>query len=125
MAADAAHQPAQMATDFLARGCCAGRSIVTDAMTGGGIVDMDGQQAAFAVMAVKQRQLLMPMYDIEGIIDVERDDGARGGSWRSRCPPWRTSCGPPHAGSARSPSATPLVANTARRRFRAAVHRPA
>jgi hypothetical protein len=47
------------------------------------------------------------------------------GSWRSRYPPWRNSYTPPHAGSARSPSATRAAGDTARCRCRAGARRPA
>src|SRR5882724_11201519 len=37
------------------------------------VVDVDRQEAAFVIMSVKQRELLMAVDDIAGIIDVERD----------------------------------------------------
>jgi hypothetical protein len=37
---------------------------------------MDGQEAALAVMAVEQCQLLMAMHDVGRVIDIQRD-GAR------------------------------------------------
>jgi hypothetical protein len=45
-----------------------------------GVVDVDRQEAAFVIMSVEQRELLMAVDDIAGIIDVERDgcSGSRG-----------------------------------------------
>src|SRR5712671_8091650 len=37
------------------------------------VVDVDRQKAAFVIMSVEQRELLMAVDDIAGIIDVERD----------------------------------------------------
>ena len=37
-----------------------------------GIVDVDGQEAAFVIMGVEQRQLLMAVDDVAGIVDVQR-----------------------------------------------------
>jgi hypothetical protein len=39
----------------------------------GRVVDVDRQEAVFVIMSVKQRELLMAVDDIAGIIDVERD----------------------------------------------------
>ena len=38
-----------------------------------GVVDVDRQEAALVIMSVEQRELLMAVDDIAGIIDVERD----------------------------------------------------
>ena len=38
-----------------------------------GVVDMDRQEAALVVMGVEQRELLMAVHDIAGVVDVERD----------------------------------------------------
>jgi hypothetical protein len=37
------------------------------------IADVDRQVAAFVIMSVEQRELLMAVDDIAGIVDVERD----------------------------------------------------
>src|SRR5712671_4585693 len=37
------------------------------------VSDVDRQEAAFVIMSVEQRELLMAVDDIAGIIDVERD----------------------------------------------------
>ena len=35
------------------------------------VVDVDRQEAALIVMGVEQRELLMPVYDIAGVVDIE------------------------------------------------------
>ena len=42
-----------------------------------GVVDVDRQEAAFVVMGVEQRELLMAVDDVAGVVDVERDRGRR------------------------------------------------
>ena len=42
-------------------------------MAGVGIIDVDRQKAAFIVMRIEQRQLLMAMHDIGGVVDIEGD----------------------------------------------------
>ena len=37
------------------------------------VIDVDRQEAAFVIMSVEQRELLMAVDDIAGIVDVERD----------------------------------------------------
>src|SRR3954468_10689607 len=34
---------------------------------------MDRQEATFIVMSVEQRKLLMPMHDIQRVVDIQRD----------------------------------------------------
>jgi hypothetical protein len=34
---------------------------------------MDRQKAAFVVVRVEQRQLLMPVHPVEGVVDIQRD----------------------------------------------------
>ena len=46
-------------------------------MAGVGIVDMDRHEAAFVMMGVEQRQLLMAVHGIGGVIDIEGN-----GLWR-------------------------------------------
>ena len=41
------------------------------------IVDMDRQKAALVIMRIEERQLLMSMDDIAGIVDVQYDPGRR------------------------------------------------
>ena len=77
MAADAAHQATQMTADFVSRWCFAGPQQHRDRTRGGGLVDVDRQEAAFVVMGVEQRKLLVAMHDIDGVIDVQRDSDRR------------------------------------------------
>ncbi len=38
-----------------------------------GVVDMDRQEAALVIMGVEERELLMPVHDIAGVVDIEND----------------------------------------------------
>jgi hypothetical protein len=40
---------------------------------------MDRQEAAFVVVRVEQRHLLMAMHDIDGVVDIQGDGGGRMG----------------------------------------------
>ena len=44
---------------------------------GGGVVDVDRQKAAFVVVGVEQRELLMAVHHVAGVVDVQGD-----GLWR-------------------------------------------
>ena len=44
---------------------------------GGGVVDVDRQEAAVIVMGVEQRQLLLAVDHVAGIVDVQGDGGWR------------------------------------------------
>ena len=57
--ADAAYEPAQMASDLLTRRRLAGAKQHRQRPAGRDVVDMDGQKAALVVMGIEQRQLLM------------------------------------------------------------------
>jgi len=46
-------------------------------LAAGSFVDVDRQEAAFVVVRVEQRQLLMTVHGIEGVVDIERDRGRR------------------------------------------------
>ena len=37
------------------------------------IIDMDGQEAAGVIVSVEQRQLLLPMHRVAGVVDIQRD----------------------------------------------------
>ena len=76
--ADRSDEAAQMPAHFVSRGRLARPQDHRDGTAGGGVVDVDGEEAAFVVMAVEQRELLMPVHDIAGVVDVERD----GLGWR-------------------------------------------
>ena len=43
------------------------------------VVDVDGQEAAGVVMGVEERQLLLAVHSIAGVVDVEGDGGGRDG----------------------------------------------
>ena len=43
------------------------------------MIDVDGQEAAPVVMGVEERQLLVAVHGIAGVVDVEGDGGGRGG----------------------------------------------
>ena len=42
------------------------------------MIDVDGQEAAPVVMGVEERQLLVAVHGIAGVVDIERDGGGRG-----------------------------------------------
>ena len=42
------------------------------------MVDADGQEAAGVVVGVEQRELLVAVHGIAGVVNVERDGGSRG-----------------------------------------------
>jgi hypothetical protein len=77
--ADAADNPAQMAAHFLAGGRFAWPQNDCDGASGSGVVNMDRKEAALIIMRIEQRQLLMTVRDIAGIIDIERDGLRRRG----------------------------------------------
>ena len=70
--ADAAYQATQMIADFGARGRCAGTQQQRHRAGGGGVIDMDRQKAAFVIMRIEQRHLLMPVHHVERVVDVQR-----------------------------------------------------
>ena len=78
MRADAADDPAQMAAHFPAGRGFAGPQNDGDRASRGGVVNMNRKKAALVVMRIEQRQLLMAMRDVAGVVDIERD------GWRRR-----------------------------------------
>ena len=38
-----------------------------------GVIDMDRQKAALVIMGVEQRQLLVAVHDIAGVVDIENE----------------------------------------------------
>ena len=83
MTADAAHQPADVADDLGARRGLAGPQQHRHGAPGRGVVDMDRQEAAFAIVAVPERQLLRAVDHVDGVIDVERHVSGRCGVARA------------------------------------------
>jgi hypothetical protein len=71
--ADAPNQAAQMGSHFLAVRGLAGAQDGDDAVPGGRVIDMDRQEAVLIVMGIEQRQLLMTMHCIGGVVDIEGD----------------------------------------------------
>jgi len=71
--ADPAHQTAQMVAHFDAAGRLARTQDHAKALPAGGVVEVDRQKAAFVVVGVEQRELLMPVHAVERVVDVERD----------------------------------------------------
>ena len=60
-------------------GVLPGRSSIATRTAGRGVVDMDRQEAPLVVVRVEQRQLLVAMHDVHGVVDVQ-GDGL--GGWR-------------------------------------------
>ena len=66
-------KPVQMGEYLDPRRGLAGAQHDRDGTRALGVVDMDRQEAALVVMGVEERELLMPVYDIEGVVDIEDD----------------------------------------------------
>ena len=65
--------PPQMGAHLDTRRGLAGAQHDRDGTRALGVVDMDRQEAALVVMGVEERELLMPVHDIAGVVDVEND----------------------------------------------------
>ena len=76
---DAANKTAQMGTHLNTGWRLAGPEDHGDRTAGGGVVNMDGQEAVLVVVGVEQRQLLAAMDDVAGVVDIERDAFGRCG----------------------------------------------
>ena len=79
VAADRPDEPTQMAPHLATRGRLARAQDHRDGTAGGGVVDVDRQKAALSVMSVEQRQLLLAVHHITGVVDVESNGGWRHG----------------------------------------------
>ena len=66
-----------MGTNLDAGGRLAGPQDDRDGAGGLRVIDMDRQKAALVVMGVEQRQLLVTMRHIAGVVDVQRDPRRR------------------------------------------------
>ena len=64
-----------MSAHFDARRGLAGAQHDRDGTRALGVIDMDRQKAALVVMGVEERELLMPVHDIAGVVDIENDGG--------------------------------------------------
>ena len=72
--ADMPYQAAQMGAHLVAARRLAGPQHDRHGPALVRVVDVDRQKAALVIMSVEQRELLMAVDDIAGIVDVERDD---------------------------------------------------
>ena len=75
--ADMPRQPAQMSANLDAGRRLARTQHDGDGSIPVGVVDMDRQEATFVVVRIEQRELLMPLHDIERVVDVEGDRRGR------------------------------------------------
>jgi hypothetical protein len=73
---DMPHKPAQMSAHFNASRRLARSQHHRDGAAAFSVVDVDRQEAAFVIMGIEQRQLLMAVHDIAGVVDIG-DDGRR------------------------------------------------
>src|SRR5208337_2890256 len=71
--ADMPRQPAQMCANLDAGRRLAGTQHDDDGPASIGVVDVDRQEATLVVVGVEQRELLMTMHNITGVVDVESD----------------------------------------------------
>lgn len=71
--ADPAYQPAQMVAHLHAAWRLARPQDHAEALPARSIIDVDRQEAARIVVGVEQRELLLPMHPIEGVVDLQRD----------------------------------------------------
>ena len=124
--ADMPYEAAQMGTHLDAARRLAGPQHDRDGPALLGVIDVDRQEAAFVIMSVEQRELLMAVDDIAGVVDVERDGcRARTDSYPSMRRPRCRSGGSHRAVEANSPAATASVGNTNPGPCPAADRRPA
>lgn len=72
VATDMAHQTPDMPRRLLARWGLAGAQQHRHRPAGRGVVNMDRQKAALAMMAVPEQELLITLNDIAGVVDVQR-----------------------------------------------------
>ena len=77
--ADAAHQVLEEGADLGARRRLARAQENRHRLTALDMVDVDGQEAASVVVGVEQRELLVAVHRIAGVVDVERDRRGRAG----------------------------------------------
>ena len=73
VAADAAIQSAQISRRLPARGRLARPQDNRDGSAGGGVVDVDRQEAALVVVGMEQRELLGAVNHVQGVVDIEGD----------------------------------------------------
>ena len=83
VAADATDEPANMPATSAPDGVLPVRNSIATGRPVAVVIDMDRQEAAFAMMAVPERQLLHAVNDVDGIVDVERNGARRRGIARA------------------------------------------
>ena len=79
VAADAADQVLEEGADLGTRGRLARAQEDRHRLAALHVIDVDGQEAAGVVMGVEERELLVAVHGIAGVVDVEGDGGRRGG----------------------------------------------
>jgi hypothetical protein len=79
MAADTAHQAANMAANLAPGRGLPGPQQDRHRARGGDVIDMDGHEAALVMVRVEQGKLLMPVHDVDGVVDVQRHLGGWAG----------------------------------------------
>lgn len=77
--ADRPDEPAQMAPDLAAGRRLARPEDHRDGTARSGVVDVDGEETAFVVVGVEQRELLLAMHNVAGVVDVQGDGIRRHG----------------------------------------------
>ena len=78
MAADTADQVLQQGADLGPRRRLARAQQDRHRLAALDMVDVDGQEAAGVVVGVEQRELLVAVHRIAGVVDIQRDGGGRG-----------------------------------------------
>lgn len=63
-----------MTANFLARRCLAGTQDHGAGPAGGGVIDVDRQEAALVTTGIEERELLMAVNDFHRFVDIEGDN---------------------------------------------------
>ena len=79
MAADAPDQVLEEGADLGAGGRLARAQKDRHRLAAFHVIDVDEEEAAPVVMGVEERQLLVAVHGIAGVVDIEGDGGGRGG----------------------------------------------
>ena len=78
VAADAADQMLQQGADLSARRRLARAQENRHRLAALHMIDVDGEEAARVVVGVEQRELLVAVHGIAGVVDIQRDGGRWG-----------------------------------------------
>ena len=115
--ADAADHVTQDLRHFLARWPLAGPQQRQHGLAREAVEDVDRLEAGAVVVRVEQRQFLLAVHGIVGVVDVEHDaQQAVARSSGSRDRSGRARCAPAHASRRGSPAATASAGSSGRRR---------